>query len=235
MVQVLGRLALSVGILSVAGLSGWLAGGFAAKRSSCIGLVIPALSVMGVLLIRAEVPGCVRSTGASSAAGLRSAAIVVALALGGVPFGQELIFVMSMSVICTMLVLVTRELDHKSRMAILFTTIIIFAFRATPAVGDGYFWWTLDVLKFDEAFYGHCARPGRSSASSSCGCSASRSPNIPPSGRCCGSRSPEPSCRCPLSGSITACITGPSSMFGFGARTIAVVDAAAALRSRSSA
>jgi hypothetical protein len=23
-----------------------------------------------------------------------------------------------------------------------------------PSVGDGYFWWTLDVLKFDEAFYG---------------------------------------------------------------------------------
>ena len=53
-----------------------------------------------------------------------------------------------------MLVIVTRELDHDSRLAILFTSIIIFAFRATPAVGDGYFWWTLDVLKFDEAFYG---------------------------------------------------------------------------------
>jgi len=57
-------------------------------------------------------------------------------------------------VICTMLVFVTRDLDAKTRRAILFTSIIIFAFRATPAVGDGYFWWTLDVLKFDEAFYG---------------------------------------------------------------------------------
>jgi hypothetical protein len=36
----------------------------------------------------------------------------------------------------------------------LFATAIIFAFRATPSVGSGYFWWTLDVLKFDEAFYG---------------------------------------------------------------------------------
>ena len=70
------------------------------------------------------------------------------------PYGQELIFVVSMAVICTMLVFVTRDLDHESRLAILYTSIIIFAFRATPAVGDGYFWWTLDVLKFDEAFYG---------------------------------------------------------------------------------
>ena len=59
-----------------------------------------------------------------------------------------------MTVICTMLFFVTRELDAGTRRAILFTSIIIFAFRATPSVGDGYFWWTLDVLKFDEAFYG---------------------------------------------------------------------------------
>jgi hypothetical protein len=71
-----------------------------------------------------------------------------------------LIFTISMVVICTMLVFVTRELDHKSRMAILYTSIIIFAFRATPAVGDGYFWFTLDVLKFDEAFYGALRQTG---------------------------------------------------------------------------
>jgi hypothetical protein len=64
------------------------------------------------------------------------------------------VFVISMAVICTMLVLVTRELDRDTQRAILFSSIIIFAFRATPSVGDGYFWWTLDVLKFDAAFYG---------------------------------------------------------------------------------
>jgi BT1 family len=74
--------------------------------------------------------------------------------VGGVPFAQELIFVLSLAVVCVMLVWVTRELDSGSRRAILFASIIIFAFRATPSVGDGYFWWTLDVLKFDEAFYG---------------------------------------------------------------------------------
>src|SRR5712691_5214717 len=65
-----------------------------------------------------------------------------------------------MAVICTMLVIVTRELDAKTRRAILFTSIIIFAFRAVPSVGDGYFWWTLDVLKFDEAFYGILRQTG---------------------------------------------------------------------------
>jgi hypothetical protein len=77
-----------------------------------------------------------------------------------VPFAQEVIFTLSMVVICTMLVLVTRELDSASRRAILYTSLIIFAFRATPSVGDGYFWWTLDVLKFDEAFYGTLRQTG---------------------------------------------------------------------------
>jgi hypothetical protein len=55
---------------------------------------------------------------------------------------------------CAMLIFVTRELDHNSRMIILYAAIIIFAFRSTPSFGEGYFWFTLDVLKFDEGFYG---------------------------------------------------------------------------------
>jgi MFS family permease len=153
MVQVLGRLALSGGILAVAGLSGWLATVFSREAVFLMGLVVPALSLLSVALVK--------ETGERRpldrrilAAGIGFGATVIALATGGVPYGQEIIFVLSMTVICTMLVWVTRDLDPKTRTAIFFTTVIIFAFRATPSVGDGYFWWTLDVLKFDEGFYG---------------------------------------------------------------------------------
>jgi hypothetical protein len=154
MVQVLGRLALGIGILTVAGLSGWLAQLFAREKVFLLGLVIPAISAIGVLLIQSESserrPLDWRILGGGIGFGL----IVLAVALGGLPLGQEFVFVLSMLVICTMLFIVTRELDAKTKRAILFASIIIFAFRATPSVGDGYFWWTLDVLKFDEAFYG---------------------------------------------------------------------------------
>ena len=46
MVQVLGRLALSFGILAVAGLSGWLAGFLIAETVFLLGLIIPAISVL---------------------------------------------------------------------------------------------------------------------------------------------------------------------------------------------
>lgn len=155
MVQVLGRLALSGGILAVSGLSGWLAYVYDRQTVFLLGLIVPAMSVSGTLLIPAETserrPIDWRILGGGLVFGL----VVVMLGLGDIPFAQEIVFVISMIVICTMLVLVTRELDSKSRQSILFAAIIIFAFRSTPGVGDGYFWWTLDVLKFDEAFYGH--------------------------------------------------------------------------------
>jgi hypothetical protein len=160
MVQVIGRLSLSAGILAVAGLSGWLAQFLARETVFLLGLAIPACSVLGVLLIRSEPserqPLDWRILGGGIAFGLA----VAGLGFGGVPFAQEIIFVLSMAVICAMLVFVTRELDTGSRRAVLYATIIIFAFRAAPAFGDGYFWWTLDVLKFDEAFYGTLRQTG---------------------------------------------------------------------------
>jgi hypothetical protein len=154
MVQVISRLAMWIGILAVAGLSGWLANIFDRETVFLLGLIVPGISVIGVLLIRLETheqrPLDWRILGGGMAFG----AAILALAFSPVPFGQELIFILSMAVICKMLVIVTRELDAKTRRAILFTSIVIFAFRAVPSVGEGYFWWTLDVLKFDATFYG---------------------------------------------------------------------------------
>ena len=59
-----------------------------------------------------------------------------------------------MAVVIWMLARVTSEIDHQTRMRIVYAAIIIFAFRATPSVGEGYRWFAIDVLGFDEAFYG---------------------------------------------------------------------------------
>lgn len=155
MVQVLGRLALSIGILSVAGLSGYLAKILDRETVFLLGLFVPAISVTGVLLIRYETGEARPIDWRLLGGGLAFGAVVVLLGLGEVPYSQEWIFAVSMTVVCTMLYMITRDVEEKTRRAIFFTTIVIFAFRATPGVGDGYFWWTLDILKFDEAFYGH--------------------------------------------------------------------------------
>ena len=160
MVQVLGRIALSAGVLAVAGLSGLLASMFSRETVFFMGLFIPVISVTGVFL-RGNATTERRATDwRILGGGIAYGAVVIALGVGGVPHAQEFIFALSMAVVCTMLFLVTRDLAPESKRAILFTSIIIFAFRATPSVGDAYFWWTLDVLKFDAAFYGVLRQTG---------------------------------------------------------------------------
>jgi hypothetical protein len=160
MVQVLGRLAVSAGVLTVAGLSGWLANFMPRQDVFLIGLIIPAISVAGVFLRGTETMERRPIDWRILGGGIVFGVIVVMLGVGGMPFGQEIIFVISMAVVCYMLVLVTAELDHNTRMGILFATIIVFAFRAAPTVGEGFFWWTLDELNFDAAFYGTLRQTG---------------------------------------------------------------------------
>lgn len=154
MVQVLGRLALSFGIFAVAGLSGWLAQWVSYSTVFLLGLVVPLISVSGAVLVRLETSERRPTDWRILGGGLVFGAAVTLLALSSVPLSQEIVFVVSMVVVIWMLERVTREIDHQTRMRIVYAAIIIFAFRATPGVGEGYRWFTIDVLGFDEAFYG---------------------------------------------------------------------------------
>ncbi|MEM8745030.1 MAG: hypothetical protein AAGF14_10380, partial [Pseudomonadota bacterium] len=154
MVQVLGRLALSFGIFAVAGLSGFLAKIYAYQTVFLLGLLVPAISVTGALLVRLEKVPSKPIDWRILGGGFGFGAVVAALGLGGVPYSQELIFIVSMAVVIAMLIRVTDDLNPDARRKILYAAIIIFVFRSTPLVGEGYTWFSIDELGFDEAFYG---------------------------------------------------------------------------------
>ena len=103
LVQVLGRLALWSGILSVAGLSGWLAQIFSYETVFLLGLIVPAISVTGATLVRLDGAAPKPIDWRILGGGLLFGAAVLAIGLGGLPFGQELIFVISLAVIGLML------------------------------------------------------------------------------------------------------------------------------------
>jgi hypothetical protein len=86
--------------------------------------------------------------------------VVLAIGLSGLPFGQELVFVVSVAVIALMLTRIAADLDEVHRKRIFFAALVIFLYRASPGVGEGYRWFTIDVLGFDEAFYGTLAQIG---------------------------------------------------------------------------
>jgi hypothetical protein len=154
MVQVLGRLALSFGIFAVAGLSGVLAQWLPYETVFLLGLVVPLISVSGAILVRLETSERHPTDWRILGGGLVFGVFVAALALSGLDFSQEIVWAVSMAVVIWMLGRVTHEIDHATRMRIVYAAIIIFAFRATPGVGEGFRWFEIDVLGFDEAFFG---------------------------------------------------------------------------------
>jgi len=154
MVQVLGRLALSFGLFAVAGISGLLAQLLSYDKVFLIGLVVPLISISGALLVRLETSERRPIDWRILGGGIAFGAVVVAIALGGLPYGQEVIFAISMAVVLWMLTRVTQDIEPATRLRIAFAAIIIFAFRATPDVGSGYNWFAIDVLGFSEGFFG---------------------------------------------------------------------------------
>jgi hypothetical protein len=154
MVQVLGRLFLSAGAISVSLLGGYLASIWSRSGVFAAGLVVPLISVAGALLVAVDSsdrrPTDWRILGGGIAFGLG----VLILGLLEVPFAQEITFVVSLVVIGAMLARVTADIDPAVRKRIFYASLIIFWFRAYPNVGDGMRWFQIDRYGFDERFFG---------------------------------------------------------------------------------
>lgn len=155
MAQILGRLSLSFGTVTVAWLSGWLAKHMAYEKVFLIGLIIPLISISGVFLVKIDqknikLPIDWKILGPGIAFGI----LILILNSIKLPFSQEIIFIISMLVISILLYLAMKDLDKSLKAKMLAAIIVIFAFRATPGVGVGMQWWMIDDLKFDEEFFG---------------------------------------------------------------------------------
>jgi hypothetical protein len=160
MVQVLGRLAVAIGAFIVAGLGGLLASQLPYWLVFALGLVVPAISATGAALV-AIAPVSRRAIDwRILGGGIAFGGFALAMGLSGWRFNQEAVLIVSMGVLCWMLVRVTRDIEPETKRVILYAAIIIFVFRATPFLGEGYNWFTMDVLGFDELFKGWLAQIG---------------------------------------------------------------------------
>jgi BT1 family len=139
-------------------------------------LVIPAVSVLGVVLAR-----CIRWRDARRLArkghdaeriegmldiqferpavnwwilggGIAFAAVSLAVGLGEVPGAQEIVFVASLVIVLFLMWRLVGSLERGARSTLVGTAFVIFAFRAVPGPGPGSTWWMIDQLKFDQQF-----------------------------------------------------------------------------------
>lgn len=184
--QTLGRFAVVTGLITVAALNIGMFSGVAemsqAEKASIyadiylLALVIPVISIMGVILgsvslqvrvrrlrrqgfdedgIRSMLFGQVEETKPNWWIFGGSFVFVVftlAMGLGEAPFAQEVIFLGSMAIVLFLMHRLVMELDPGVRKALVGTAVIIFVFRAVPLPGPGATWFEIDVLGFDPQF-----------------------------------------------------------------------------------
>ncbi|NNK15217.1 MAG: hypothetical protein HKP52_13345 [Desulfofustis sp.] len=172
--QTLGRISIIGGSALVAGVGGWLATSLSYEVMYQFALVIPVISILGVSLgsifnrvrvRRLQRLGVEPSKTADAAEALApnwyilggSAAFVVlslVMGLSKLEFKKEAIFLGSLGVIGYLMHIILRDLNREKRLEIVGIAVIVFVFRAMPGFGAGASWWQIDVLGFDEAFFG---------------------------------------------------------------------------------
>lgn len=142
-----------------------------------ISLAIPLISVLGVVLAsalqaRAHKKLLARGISAKDAHSLLTGdieptkpnwvilggsfvfvAFTMTMGLSQMPYGQEIIFIGSFTIVTFLIARLTRDLEPSMRSTLVGTAIVIFVFRAIPSPGPGVTWWMIDELKFDQHFF----------------------------------------------------------------------------------
>jgi MFS family permease len=161
-VQTLGRMALLVGSISVGYLSGWLAGVLGPRPVFAIAVVLPVLVAVSTWFVP-RLPVAPAPSDASNPLGAGKARLVVAVGLSyaalgvvlealSVPFGQEIILLVSGGLI----VMLLNRVGISRSVAV--AAFAIFCFRAVPGAGQGFSYWAIDHLGFDHEFLGVLAQ-----------------------------------------------------------------------------
>jgi hypothetical protein len=164
-IQTLGRMALLIGGISVGYLSGVLTARIGSRGTLAAAIVLPLIVAATVPFIRLRhVNGEVASPSAATGPlGGGKARLVLLVGLGyalfgatlealGLPYSREIVLVVSAALIVLLLHRV--GISHGVAVA----GIVIFLFRATPTVGQGYSYWAIDRLGFDQRFLGLLAQ-----------------------------------------------------------------------------
>ncbi len=155
LIQILGRLSLMIALVCVSGIGGFLASKFNYETVFLIALVIPVISIIGATLVKLDTPKEKSHFDLNIlGGGIAFAVFTVFMAFSQVSYSQEIVLGVSFCLLSYMLFTLLKNQDKKIIQAIVLTFTALFVFRATPSVGPGYNWWAIDILGFDEAFFG---------------------------------------------------------------------------------
>jgi hypothetical protein len=159
-VQLLARLALTTGVFATSGLAGWIAQVVSYETLFTLALIIPVISILGTLFIKIN---STKSEGFNKGiiiGGIIYSIAVVSLGVSGVTGSQEIVFIVSFTLLGYMVKQYFKTMSKEAVRDIISLMILVFIFRAMPGAGVGVQWFMMDTLGFDKAFFGTLGQIG---------------------------------------------------------------------------
>ena len=230
-VQVLGRVFTMGGAFAVAGAGGWAAQALPVEAVFLLAAAIPLPSLLAAALLREdETPAAAEEAPAARpdprilGGGAAFAAALLALGVLDPPFAPEIGLALSLCVLLWLLRLTVAGVPRETRRAMAAAAAVIFAFRAAPPPGPGLQWWQIDVLGYDQAFFGVLAQIGTGLAIAGSLLLGGRIVRWPLAAVLAWLAVLGAVLTLPTIGMLFGLHTWTEAAFGFGARTIGLVD-----------
>ncbi|MBP9792085.1 MAG: hypothetical protein KBC27_02630 [Rickettsiales bacterium] len=161
LVQLLGRLGLMFGILLAAFFGGILAEYLHLKTICWFLLVIPIISCSSIMFFK-EAPNIQNSNLDKPLVVLTFAMTITTIISSLVNIGAkaEINFIINLFFTLIMMKYVLKHLSLGKLKELIGLGIVIFFFRTTPSFGPGIEWWQIDTLKFTPQFFGILSQTG---------------------------------------------------------------------------
>lgn len=153
-VQLLGRLALYFGLFIFSPFGAWVATKVNYETLFLLTLAIPLISISGSLLVKLEKTVLEPIRLAVLGGGFAYALFVLFMGNLDVPYDQEIVFAVSFGIVLYLLRSIVGHVSPHELRGIILAGVILFVFRGMPSVGPGLQWWEIDVLGFDKEFFG---------------------------------------------------------------------------------
>ncbi|MFV9876027.1 MAG: hypothetical protein AB8U25_06280 [Rickettsiales endosymbiont of Dermacentor nuttalli] len=153
-IQILGRISLMLSILLATIIGGYLASHYNFSNIIWFSPILPIISITSCYFLNNSISQS--ESIFNHKISIISITIVIVSILFGIlqiPYNQEIIFCTNLILIAFLFKTICGHQDGKTFREIILIGIMLFAARIDPTLGAGIEWWQIDVLKFDPIFF----------------------------------------------------------------------------------
>jgi hypothetical protein len=153
-IQILGRMSLMLAVFVSTGLGGYAATHYHFSQMVWFTLLVPAFSLFAVFTLKTTITGQDNSYNPQIILiGVAIVLVSIILEVLDVPYNQEIVFFINLILIGLLFKKLVSGYKKQTIRELVLIGIMLFAYRIDPILGPANEWWQIDVLKFDPQFF----------------------------------------------------------------------------------